>query len=822
MKLLKLLSVSFALIFTLIISVSNIANAQEGASNRLDIEEIIVTGTKRDISLQDAAIAVSAITEQTFNNQFANDPRALASIVPNVTLTLQPAFNAVAGGIRGTGSISILVTEDPSVAFLVDDFGINHVQAQFIEMFDIEQIEVYRGPQGTLFGKNATGGVISVTTKKPVLDESFGEFSASAGQYDWNEGSVNKFKLALNVPIIEGKIAMRIAAIWDKSQGFYQNSKPAGDYPGPTVINPTGVWPDDGTDLSNVGDGGDLAGKDVLAAKIKFLFEPNESYSGHLIFEISKDDSGAPATVNETECPGGQLFCLLGFPGNHTPSPNWGGGTWDNPFATGESDHCNSTLAICKGHRMDSKGVYFNQTFELGDLTLKSITGFRHHEERNASTYTGEAFASLYDATRNTARDQVQQEFRLISNYEGRFNYTLGASYAEDNLNFAAYAAVGLQWFLGVPGWIHNDYTSSQSDQNRTSKAVYFDFTYDLKDDLRLSAGARYTQDQKDFHREQGSAGWLASTGRDGINLSATGLTRDDNPPLFSSLIPCENRNICVTKADNWSELTYRFVLDYTVNEDVMIYGSYATGFMAGGYTETCSTDYSCGFPYEPETNANIEFGMKGDFLDNRLRLNLAVFHTEFEDLQRNQVLPLPVPPYQETVKVNAGKSTNKGLELEFNYRATDNFRIDGNVAFMDHKYDIFVWDETPNDGIDNPTDFGGYGLPFSPEMSGYISFTYDQELGDNGSLTYNVNVYHQDEAETQPTNPIYSQLDERTIVNANATWRDAADKYYITLYGKNLNDEIYRDGSNNVAGLWNFTLYGAPMEYGIEAGVRW
>ena len=220
---------------------------------------------------------------------------------------------------------------------------------------------------------------------------------------------------------------------------------------------------------------------------------------------------------------------------------------------------------------MDSKGVYFNQTFELGDLTLKSITGFRHHQERNASTYTGEAFASLYDATRNTARDQIQQEFRLTSNYEGPFNYTLGASYAEDNLNFAAYAAVGLQWFLGVPNWIHNDYSGSQSDQDRTSKAIYFDFSYDLKDDLRLTAGARYTQDEKTFHREQGSSGYLASTGRDGQNLSAVGLTRDDDPPLFTSLIPCENRNICVTSADSWSELTYRFVLDYSVNDDVMI-----------------------------------------------------------------------------------------------------------------------------------------------------------------------------------------------------------------------------------------------------------
>ena len=821
MNLFKGLTLSLSIFLSIFLF--NTSFAQEGASSRLEIEEIIVTGTKRDIGQQDAAIAVSAITEQAFANQNANDPRAIASLVPNVTLTLQPAFNAVAGGIRGTGSISILVTEDPSVAFLVDDFGLNHVQSQFIEMFDIEQIEVYRGPQGTLFGKNATGGVISVTTKKPVLDEWSGEFSAMAGQYDWNEGSINKFKLALNAPIIEGKVAMRVAAIWDKSQGFYTNSKPAGDFPGPIVLNPTAAWPDDGTSLSNVGDGGDLGGKDVLAAKVKFLFEPNASYSGHLIFEVSKDDSGAPPTVNETECPGGQLFCLLGFPGIQTPSPNWGGETWNNPYATGESYHCNSVISICKGHRMDSKGIYFNQTFAIGDnYTLKSITGYRNHEERNASTYTGEAFASLYDASRNTERDQMQQEFRLTSEYDGPFNFTAGVSYAEDNLNFAAYAAVGLQWFLGVPGWIHTDYSSTATHQNRTSKAYYFDFTYELNEAWRISAGIRETEDEKQFVRETGTLGNNA-LGRPNNNISTGGYTRDDDVALYNTdWLSCDLRTICVDNKDDWSETTYRFVVDYTMNEDVMFYASLATGFMAGGYTETCSTTYSCAYPYDPETNTNIELGMKGDFMDGRLRLNVAIFNTEFEDLQRNQVLPLPIPPYQETVKVNAGKSTNEGFELEFNYLATDNLRIDGNVAVMDHKYDIFVWDETPNDGIDNPTDFSGFGLPFSPELSWYLSFTYDQELGDMGSITYNLNTYFQDEAETQPTNPIYSQLEERTIISANVTWRDAADQYYVKLWGQNLNDEMYRDGSNNVAGLWNFTLYGPPMSYGIEAGVKW
>ena len=156
------------------------------------------------------------------------------------------------------------------------------------------------------------------------------------------------------------------------------------------------------------------------------------------------------------------------------------------------------------------------------------------------------------------------------------------------------------------------------------------------------------------------------------------------------------------------------------------------------------------------------------------------------------------------------------------NYPVTDYFRIAAHLATPDHKYDVFVWDETPNDGIENPTDFSAFHLPFSPELSWGLSMTYDQELAANGSLTYNVTANYQDEAQTQPTNPIYSQLEDRTLVNANVTWRDVEDRYWVTVYGKNLTDETHRVGSNSVAGLWNFTLYGAPLEYGVEAGYRW
>ena len=141
------------------------ALAQEQDSSGY-LEEVIVTGTKRATAQQDTPLTVSTLTSNDISKTFVNDIRAVAELAPNVLLTKQPGFNALSGGIRGTGSTSILVMQDTSVGIVIDDFVISSVQSQFVEVFDVEQVEVYRGPQGTLFGKNSTAGVISITSKK--------------------------------------------------------------------------------------------------------------------------------------------------------------------------------------------------------------------------------------------------------------------------------------------------------------------------------------------------------------------------------------------------------------------------------------------------------------------------------------------------------------------------------------------------------------------------------------------------------------------------------------------------------------------------------
>jgi len=185
------------------------------AAADLSIEEVVVTGMKRDIMQQDLGAAVSTVTAKQMEMSFSNDITALSQLAPNVTFSKQHGFNAVGGGIRGTGFMSILVTKDPSVGVTIDDFAFNHVQSQFVEMYDVEQVEIFRGPQGTLFGKNTTGGAVSVTTKKPVLGEFFGKINAAVGEFASNDAKVNKTTFELNVPLIGDTLAMRVAAIND-------------------------------------------------------------------------------------------------------------------------------------------------------------------------------------------------------------------------------------------------------------------------------------------------------------------------------------------------------------------------------------------------------------------------------------------------------------------------------------------------------------------------------------------------------------------------------------------------------------------------------
>ena len=230
-----------------------------------------------------------------------NDIRAVSDLSPNVNLTVQTGFNAVAGGIRGTGTISILTTQDPSVGILIDEFALNHVQTQFVELFDLEQVEVYRGPQGTLFGKNSTGGVIAITSKRPDMDDFGGSFSAGHSQYGSNSDNY-KVQFAVDIPLIPGELAFRFAGSQTTEQEFYFNDKDTATFPDYPLLAAVGATSADlPPELSTVTVGGEnLGGKDVFASKAKLLWQPNDDFEAYFILETVRDDSDSSWSKRNT------------------------------------------------------------------------------------------------------------------------------------------------------------------------------------------------------------------------------------------------------------------------------------------------------------------------------------------------------------------------------------------------------------------------------------------------------------------------------------------------------------------------------------------
>ncbi|MCC5885323.1 MAG: TonB-dependent receptor [Gammaproteobacteria bacterium] len=837
---------------SLAMSISAASVAQTEPARRAGVlEEIIVTGTKRDTSQQDTPIAISTITAEQINRTFGNDVRVIGDLSPNVTLTNQTGFNALAGGIRGTGTISILTTQDPSVGLLVDEFALNHVQSQFVELFDLEQVEIYRGPQGTLFGKNSTGGVITIRSKRPSLDEYGADIRVVGGRYNGG-ANTQKVQVGFDVPLIENRLGFRMAASYTDEDGYYTNDKDTATFPNSPFNALIGVTPDQlpaELSQSTRGAGERLGGKKVLAAKSKLLWQPNDMYEAYFIWEVVRDDSDAPPGVNETPAGEGFLLPLLGFPGIQEAGHR-------NPFSTGATQQ-GGAIRMRDGHRVDIDGFYLTQNLDFERFSLRSITGYREQDEILPSTYTGEAFLSLFDATRNLQREQFQQELRFVSNFEGPLNFVAGGIYLTDDLEFVAYSTVGLTSLF--PPFdlrqITRDPNVGSLTQDRKSLAFYLDGSWDVNEKITLSAGVRWTQDKKDFFNPVGGGGPCnqftleqdailvdpslpfdpvtnceadALSGRvSRSGLSASEVSMRQNP------LPNSAYRFQVDTKEKWTETTWRLVGDYKFSDEGMVYASIATGFLSGGFSETCLQPQTC-VPYNPETNINYEIGLKADLLDRRLRLNMALFWTDFEDLQRNQVFEFTNfdgSPGQETITLNAGKSRSRGAELEATWIVTPSLQFRGSAGWLDAKYREFEFDPNPLDPTVAPVDLTGLDIPFSPKWQLAGELMWDQNLGNGGTLQWVGGVHYQSSAETSPfdpnavavgvaRHPTFTAMESRTLVHANITYMDPTERYHVSLFGKNLTNETYRVSANSVGNLWNFTQFGAPRHIGVELGV--
>ncbi|MEO0995934.1 MAG: TonB-dependent receptor [Pseudomonadota bacterium] len=760
------------------------------------LDEIVVTANRRsETDIQTTPVSVSAVDREAFERLFAQDIGEIALYVPNFSAATVTGFNAASFAMRGAAETDIIVYFDPKVGVLIDDFVVPHVQTQLLEPYDIEAIEVLRGPQGTLFGRNTTAGAVVIRTVRPVLDKFSTEGALSFGSF-----ADTKARFTLNAPLGDN-FAFRFAGLYQNSDGYYSNGK---------VDNPVDAFGAAVGDAAAIagstvaGDGSDLGGKDVFSGRAKLLWAASNELTLLGQLEIIRDRSEPVPVVNDTPAGSGQLAGVFGFPGVTSGDPLDNAGLHQSPI-----------VGLNDEQQVDVTGLYLNGEYEFTEHTLYANIGYREQESRLPNEYLGTAYESFFAATRDDDRETFQFEARLASERDSMFNYVIGAFYQTNDVDFCVLQQLGLLEFFGsaVPGVLDNDNPLLLCNrQDATSAAVFADGTFEINEKLTLGIGARFTDEEKDYIAREGLPtvaifpGGVFGEPLDGqdFSLAAGSVQRD---------------------SQSWSEPTWRVTGSYQFTDDFFGYLTVTRGFKSGGFNDQAGSGGFANFPlqsYDPEFANSIELGIKSSFNDDRVRLNATVFHVNYEDFQRSTVVSVPGTAFQETRTFNAADVDAVGLEVELTALLAENLTLRANLGTIDAEYNEFVLDRNLDGVLE---DFSGRDVVRAPEVSGAVDLTYLQELAAGGNIRWNASYMYEDENTYYYNDDIGSQFDtvleERNLVNANITWTNAADTFHVAAFGKNLTDERYKTASQAVGALWTFSNYGPPRTYGIEAGFR-
>jgi iron complex outermembrane receptor protein len=781
------------------------------------LEEIVVTAQRRESNLQSTPIAVTAVDATVIAQLTPRTIADLALLVPNFSANKINGFNAASFAMRGVGNTDIIVYNEAPVAVLIDDFVMPSTQTQLLDPFDVQEVEVLRGPQGTLFGKNTTGGAVVVKTKAPILDET--TFEAQGGGGKFNEFHAQG---ALNIPLISNQLALRLVASEEREDGWMRNGAS-------TTINGT----------TYRGDGRRVGGTDVFTARAKLLWEPTDNLKALFTYEMLNDRSQTPASVNTTptnNAPGSAFpyfaFAALGLPGYSGNDPLGNAGI-DNRVGYLVDEQ--------NGHRVDAQGEHLNIDYKIDPGTFTWVQGYRSQDSSLASDYTGLVGpVSVFDANRSDRRKTWQEELRFASQQIGDFNYVAGAFYQHDNTKFCVAQILGIYDLFGVPapagltaGGYNNNPQVLCNEQTETSKALYGESNYKFTDATTLTIGARITQDSKHW------------TGRQQVFVQQLPSPTGAIVPSFTyqqlgALMNAANFSAypygVVTDSHTWTQPTYRATLSHQFDRDIFGYINFSHGFKAGGYNDQVGTGGTPitnaeKHPTGPEKADSFEVGLKTELFDRRVRLNEALFYVRYTDLIRQVVSPITNAngqPGEETLFKNAAKMKTYGIENELTVQLTEGLVLRAPFSFQHCEYNNFTSLFTSN-GQTSTIDLSGLPVNRCPAVTATLDLNYTLpvpwtnghvviDINDN-YVSKNLDTYSIAAASSQSFTQTYA--DARALLSASLTYNGADNRWFARVYGRNLTNKIYREAGQNVDPLWVWTFYGEPLFVGGEIGFK-
>ncbi len=784
-----------------------------GASAAAGLEEIVVTAQRRESNLQTTPIAVTSVDAQAIENLNARSLQDVALLIPNFSANRQNGFNAAAFAMRGVGNTDIIVYDESPVAVIVDDFVVQSVETQMLDPFDVQDLEVLRGPQGTLFGKNTTGGAVVVKTKQPVLDE-------TSLDTEGGFGSFNEFnaKGALNIPLINNQLAMRIVASEEREDGWMRNG--ASD----TIFG-----------VTYHGNGEPVGGTDVFTGRAKILWQPMDNLKAVFTYEQVNDRSQVPAAVNATptnDTPGTNTpyfdFALLGLPGY----------TGNNPLGNAGVDNRNGYLVDEQnGQRVDANGEHLNIDYSIDPGTFTWVQGYRSQDSELASDYTGVVGPlAVFDANRSDRRKTWQEELRFTSKQIGDFNYVAGLFYQHDNTKFCVAQLLGIYDLFGVPtppgltGGYNDNPQVLCNEQTEESKAAYGEANYKFTDADTLTIGGRITQDSKQ---------WI---GRQQVFVqqlpSATGaidpaFTYQQLGGLMNAANFSQYPFGVVSDSHTWTQPTYRITFSHQFDRDLFGYLNYSRGFRAGGYNDQVGTSGTPitnaeKQPTDPEIANSFEGGVKSEWLDHRLRVNEALFYVRYKDLIREVVEPVTNSNGQageETLFANAASMTAYGIENELTAQLAEGLMLHVPFSFQHCEYNKF---STLNSTGTASLSLAGLPVNRCPPVTATVDLSYTMEVAPTGGrIVLDVNDnYVSKNLDTYSIALPYAPFtqtyqDARALLGASLTYSGADGRWFARVYGRNLADKIYKESAQNVDPLWVWAFYGEPRFVGGEIGMK-
>jgi iron complex outermembrane receptor protein len=741
--------------------------AVASAASADDAGTIIVTANKREQNLQDVSVAVSAIGAQRLQEAKVDNLSDVQNLVPS--LSFGNDFNIAKIFIRGIGTNISNTGSEPAVAIYTDGAVISRPEAQFASLFDLERVEVLRGPQGTLFGRNAVGGAINLITAKPTQDFS-GYANFTAGNYDefMGEGAVSG-------PIIDGALYARAAVRVDTHGGYGRNEFT----------------------------GSDIDDLNKKMGRLELQYDQGGKFQ-FLLTGVYYNESDRANSVKY----GGPTF-----PNTPSLSPAGAGG-----FATGSPRNISSE--IDPNNRLKTWSITGTADYKASDwLTLRSITNYRKMNQQllqdiDISSIVNSLATNGKSSTiqnRNPYSRQVSEEFQALIN-TGKLEAVLGAYYFNEDLganpNNIGVAPDG----RGEPGYIpalttagititnplNPRYYTAVGDQKVNAWAGFADLTYHLNDNFILKAGLRYSAED----RQLANVGYIiVNAGRGPI------LNFDFHDKAFF---------------DNFSP---KAGIEWHPNNDLMLYYTYSQGFKSGTGELSLSNNPIIG----PEKIRSHEAGVKSELLDHTLTMNVAAFYNHLDGLQLDRTTYDPATGFITTFE-NAALTRAYGVEVDASWRVTNAFRIDISGAYLHSTFGHFLASDPtdPRNIVGSPvysptnSDLQGNFTRYSPKWTLNVHPEYNWRMASGGDLRFSGNLAYKSKQYHTEFNDDMLSAPKYALVDANIKYVFPNRSISVEMYVQNMFNKLERAGSFSLSTAREIGVtYLPPRTFGATVGYK-